>query len=220
MIVRLVGIVSLCCAQSICWAQTESESPAPATAATPATEGAETPAPTGADSGAKADPVVPETMQDAVAAAAKQAEKVQKQVDADPRAQETAAGILKPIYMLAEQLSFPMFHGVAFALMIAGVVGFALQLVLGKLIVLTRMGFSFTEIGSDAMGLAISLVGLVLTTQAAAENSTFTSSPAAVIGATAVGAVAGLLHYWYGTAQELQAVRGRVAAEAKAAKKA
>jgi hypothetical protein len=71
------------------------------------------------------------------------------------------------------------------------------------------MSISLTEILSDTMGLAISLVGLVLTTQAAAQNSTFTTSPAAVLSATGLGAVIGFLFFRWGTAQELAAADGR-----------
>ena len=130
-------------------------------------------------------------------------------VDQSERAQDASAGILRPIYLLAEQMSFPAFHWVAFTLMTAGVVGFALQLVLAKLVVLSKMGFSLKEMLSDALGLAISLFGLVLTTQAAAENSTFTQSPFAVLSATVVGVLAGLLHYRWGQAAEVQALAGR-----------
>ena len=52
-------------------------------------------------------------------------------------------------------------------------------------------------------------MGLVLTTQAAAENSSFTSSAAAVLSATAVGAIAGFVFYLWGQRQELQAIEGR-----------
>ena len=98
--------------------------------------------------------------------------------------------------------------------MVAGVVSFALQLTLGKLMVLARLGFSPAEILSDGLGLAVSLVGLVLTTQAAAENSSFTSSATAVISAAAVGATMGFVFYVWGQRQELQAVEGRKRAAA------
>lgn len=133
-------------------------------------------------------------------------------VNRNPQAQQAKAGILKPIYTLAENLSFPAFHWVAFTLMVAGVVSFAMQLVLGKLFVLMRMGFSITEILSDALGLAVSLIGLVLTTQAATQNSTFTTSAFAVLSATVAGALAGFVFYLWGQKQELQAVEGRRAA--------
>ena len=134
---------------------------------------------------------------------------IAKTVNEDARAQEASAGILKQIYLLAERLEHPAFHWAAFALMVTGVVSFALQLVLGKLFVLAKMSISLTEILSDLLGLAISLVGLVLTTQASAQNSTFTSSPAAVLSATAAGAVLGFLFSRWGTAQELSAADGR-----------
>jgi len=136
-------------------------------------------------------------------------EEIAKQVDKDPRAAQVKAGILDPIYVVAEKLSFPHFHWLAFALMSAGVVSYTLQLLIGKLVVLIRMGFSLKEILSDAVGLAISVVGLVLTTQAAAENSTFTQSSAAVISATVVGAIGGIILYFWGQAQEIQAAAGR-----------
>lgn len=139
--------------------------------------------------------------------------KIADVLDHDARAQKVAAGILQPIYSVAESLSFPAFHWLAFAMMSAGVVSFSLQLVLGKLVALTRMGFSLKEIISDAISLAISVVGLVLTTQAAAENSTFTQSAAAVLSASVAGLIVGFILYRWGQAQELQAVAGRVVAE-------
>lgn len=135
--------------------------------------------------------------------------KIAKTVDQDPNAKAVSAGILQPIYIVAESLAFPAFHWIAFALMSAGVISYALQLVLGKLVVLMKMGFSLKEIASDAVGLAISVVGLVLTTQAAAENSSFTRSPAAVISATVVGAIAGFVLYLWGQSQEIEAAAGR-----------
>jgi ABC-type multidrug transport system fused ATPase/permease subunit len=134
---------------------------------------------------------------------------VSESIDTNPQAQEASAGILKPIYQLAEAFSFPAFHWLAFAVMVAGAVSFALQLTLGKLMVLARLSFSLSEVLSDALGLVVSLVGLVLTTQAAAENSDFTKSAAAVLSATAAGAVTGFVFYLWGQRQELQAVEGR-----------
>jgi len=126
------------------------------------------------------------------------ADAVAEAVDESEQAQEVSAGILRPIYRLAEAFSFPAFHWIAFAVMVAGVVSFALQLTLGKLVVLAKLGFNLAEILSDGLGLAVSLVGLVLTTQAAAENSSFTSSAAAVLSAAAVGAIAGFVFYLWG----------------------
>jgi hypothetical protein len=141
--------------------------------------------------------------------AQEQIDNIADQVDRSQQAQETKAGILKPIYQLAEKFSFPAFHWLAFAGMVTGVVSFSLQLLLGKLVVLTRRGFSLTEILSDALGLVLSLVGLVLTTQAAAENSTFTSSAFSVISAAAVGVLIGFVFYLWGQRHELDAVEGR-----------
>lgn len=132
-----------------------------------------------------------------------------ERVNQSEQAQRVRSGILKPIYSLAETFSFSAFHWAAFAVMVTGVVSFALQLTLGKLVVLSRSGFSPSEILSDALGLAVSLIGLVLTTQAATENSNFTGSAFAVISSTAVGAIAGFLFYVWGQRQELQAVEGR-----------
>lgn len=134
---------------------------------------------------------------------------IAQQVDSDPRAREVSAGILQPIYQLAEAMAHPAFHWIAFAVMATGVVSYALQLVLGKLAVLLRGSLSPKEILSDALGLVISLIGLVLTTQAAAENSTFTTSPAAVLSASAVGVIAGFIFYLWGQRLELEAARGR-----------
>jgi hypothetical protein len=158
---------------------------------------------------------VQEKAQQAVDAARETADAVAEAVDESAQAQEVSAGILKPIYQLAEAFSFPAFHWIAFSVMVTGVVSFALQLTLGKLVVLARFGFSLPEIFSDALGLVVSLIGLVLTTQAAAENSSFTSSSAAVLSATGVGAVAGFVFYLWGQSQELQAVEGRRGTAAK-----
>lgn len=138
-------------------------------------------------------------------------EDLARQVDQSTQAQEITAGILTPIYQVAERLSFPMFHWVAFALMTTGVVSYALQLVLAKLVVLMRMSISPSEILADALGLLISVIGLVLTTQAAVENSSFTRSPASVLSATAVGVMAGFIFYVWGQRQELQAAQARAA---------
>ena len=152
--------------------------------------------------------------------AAETADAVAEAVDRSDQAQEVSAGILTPIYQLAEAFAFPAFYWLAFAVMVTGVVSFALQLTLGKLVVLTRAGFSPSEILSDGLGLLVSLVGLVLTTQAATENSSFTNSAAAVLSATILGAMAGGVFYWWGQKQELQAVAGRTRAAANSHKAA
>jgi hypothetical protein len=175
-----------------------------------APDAASTPAPT------ETAPASPEAA--ALETAKTQVSEIAEKVNEDERAQQVSAGILDQIYQLAERFSFPMYHWVAFALMVSGVISFALQLTLGKLFVLAKMSISPSEILGDIQGLVISLVGLVLTTQAAAENSTFTQSPASVLSATAVGAATGYLFYRWGKAQELAAADGRkVAAKAPAA---
>lgn len=156
-----------------------------------------------------ADEGIKEKTSDAIAESRAKVDEVAEKIDESERAKEVSAGILRPIYLLAEYLSFPAVHWLAFAIMATGVVTFALQLVLGKLVVLAKAGFSFTEILSDMLGLAISVVGLVLTTQAAVENSNFTQSPAAVLSASGVGVVLGFIFYLWGQRQEIQALRGR-----------
>lgn len=174
-------------------------------------ESSETP-----ESGSFSESISAGATEEAIDLARGKLEGIAERLDENPRAQEASAGILKPIYTVAEHLSFPAFHWVAFAIMATGVVSFALQLVLGKLVVLSRMGFSPTEILSDALGLAISVVGLVLTTQAAAENSNFAESPASVVSAAGAGLLAGFVFYLWGQRQELQAVRGRSGKEKRA----
>ncbi|PQO36736.1 hypothetical protein C5Y96_06070 [Blastopirellula marina] len=145
-----------------------------------------------------------------------QLQTIAKDVDNSETAKETSAGILTPIYKVAEALEFPAFHWLAFALMLAGVIGFALQLVIGKLVVMAHLGFSLREILSDVLSFVISLFGLVLTTQAAAQNSTFTQSPFAVLSASLLGLILGIMLYFWGQAQEVEAVKGRTAAAAEA----
>lgn len=158
-------------------------------------------APEGDDVGVKAR----ETLQSAQDTAAAAVDALDKNV----QAQEITGGLLAPIYDLAEAFSFPAFHWIAFCVMATGVVSFALQLTLGKLVVLSRGGWSFSEILSDLVGLVVSVVGLVLTTQAAAQNSTFTQSSTAVLSSAGVGLLFGLIFYVWGQRIELQATRGR-----------
>jgi len=152
---------------------------------------------------------VQDDTQPAAADTLQKIDEVVEQVDQSVQAQEVKTGILAPIYKLAETFSFPAFHWLAFAAMVTGVVSFALQLALGKLVVLSRFSMSPTEILSDTLGLVVSLIGLVLTTQAATENSTFTASSSAVLSATGVGVLLGIVFYIWGQRQELQAVEGR-----------
>lgn len=210
-VVLVFGMGSLVLAQD----QPDSNSPAESSATKNASS---SPGPSTVDRVNEATEQIKESGKKLTAQAEDEVSKIAKSIDQDPRAKDAAAGILQPIYQVAEALAFPAFHWLAFALMAAGVVSYALQLVLGKLVVLTRMGFSVKEIISDAVSLAISVFGLVLTTQAAAENSTFTKSPAAVISATIIGAVVGIILYRWGQAQELEAVTGRSVRPAPAKK--
>jgi len=141
--------------------------------------------------------------------AEKKMDEIAEQVDQSEKAKEYSAGVLQPIYQLAEYMSFSWFHWLAFAIMATGVVNYALQLVLAKLVVLLKSGFSMTEILSDALGLVISLVGITLVTQAATENSAFTNSPFAVLSSAAVGVIAGFIFYLWGQRLEIEAARGR-----------
>ncbi len=202
---------------STCLAQPEVTAPDPVTTteATPAStsetmtpEGTST-APTLTETTEETVEKIKDTTKDAIDLANKKTEEIAKQVDESEQAQEYSAGVLEPIYKMAEFMSFSWFHWLAFTFMVSGVISFALQLVLAKLAVLMHGGFSLSQILTDSQGLIISLVGLILTTQAATENSTFTNSPAAVLSATAVGVVAGFLFYLWGQSEELQALKGR-----------
>lgn len=132
-----------------------------------------------------------------------------KLIEESQQAARLRAGLLAPIYVVADALAFSWFYWIAFALMFAGVVSWALQLILGKLVVASAGGFDMGEIISDSVVLAISVVGLVLTTQAAAQNSNFTTSSVAVLSSAIVGLVAGLILYYWGQRQELEAAKAR-----------
>jgi hypothetical protein len=142
-----------------------------------------------------------------------------KTLDQSETAQDVSAGILQPIYQAAEWIAFPAFYWVAFAIMTAGLISFAGQLVFAKLFLLLSGRLNLQEIAADLLGLAISAVGLILTTQAATENSGFTRSPAMVLSAAAVGALAGLVFYWWGQRQEFDAARGAKSGQAAAESK-
>jgi len=135
-------------------------------------------------------------------------------INASPAAHDISQSILNPIYQGAEWAGqYPAFYWSAFALMTAGVVSFLLQLVLTKFFLLFKMHLNIKEIIMDVVGLLISAAGLVLTTQAAAENSgSFVQSPAAVISALVMGGFMGLVFYIWGQRQEFQSAKGRVAA--------
>lgn len=191
------------------WAQEE----APSATASEVTEEASETAEEVAEEASETADAAKDALEESVKQASQKVEEISKQVDSSEQAKEISAGILQPIYMLAEHMAFPTFHWVAFTLMATGVVSFALQLVLGKLAVLAKFGFSLSEILADVLGLLISLIGLVLTTQAAAENSTFTTSAFAVLSATAVGVIAGFVFYRWGQRHELDALKGRQVAQ-------
>jgi drug/metabolite transporter (DMT)-like permease len=130
-------------------------------------------------------------------------------LDQNRTVQDVSTSILNPIYVAAESIAFPAFHWIAFALMAAGVVSYAFQLVFGKLVVLTKGSINIREIISDSVGLLISGIGLILTTQAATENSTFPESPSGVLSAAAVGVVLGFILYRWNQAEEVDAAHGR-----------
>ncbi len=138
-----------------------------------------------------------------------------KTLDQSETAQEVSAGILQPIYEAAELIAFPAFYWVAFALMVAGVVSFAGQLVFAKLFLLFRAQLNIREVISDSAGLLISLIGLVLTTQAATQNSTFAASPTSVLSAAGVGVLVGIILLIWGQRLEFDAARGVRAARKK-----
>ena len=139
------------------------------------------------------------------------AQEIGRTLNESETVKELSTGVLDPIYQLAEYMAIPTFYWVAFAIMVAGLVSFAFQLVLGKFFLLFKGSLNIKEILSDFLGLVISLVGLVLTTQAATQNSTFPESPTAVLSATVVGAILGLVFYWWGQKQEFRAARRHVA---------
>jgi hypothetical protein len=148
-----------------------------------------------------------EMTQQAVQQTKAKAEELARELERNEKAQAARDGILGWIYRLAELMAFPAFHWLAFMLMIAGVVSWSGQVIIAKLVVgASSASFDYRETISDSIVLAISLIGLVLTTQAAA-SSGFTSSTVAVLSATAVGAVLGLILYWWGQALELEAAK-------------
>jgi heme/copper-type cytochrome/quinol oxidase subunit 3 len=148
-----------------------------------------------------------EMTQQAAQQAQAKAEEFAREMEKNKKAQDARDGILGWIYMLAELMAFKAFHWLAFMLMIAGVVSWSGQVIIAKLVVgASSSTFDYRETISDSVVLAISLIGLVLTTQAAA-SSGFTASTVAVLSATAVGAVLGLVLYWWGQALELEAAK-------------
>ncbi len=136
-----------------------------------------------------------------------QLDEITEQLDNNPAAQKARESLIGWIYRAAEYLSFPAFYWVAFASMIAGLVSYGLQLVLGKLVMLIQFHFSLTEILSDGLGFVISALGLILTTRAAADHSEFISSPAQVLSAAVAGLLIGFVFYIRGQTQEYREAR-------------
>ena len=174
---------------------------------------AETGEPAAASSGDEKKPTLTDTTKVVEEVVEAKVDELAEKIDQNESAKKASEGLLGPIYKLAESLNFSSFHWLAFGLMSAGVVSFALQLVLGKLVVLFKGSINLREIISDAIGFVISTIGLVLTTQAAAENSTFTHSPAAVLSSAASGVVLGFMLYRWGQMQEVNAVAGQRAVQ-------
>ena len=199
----LMAVVCLIPAAGLCQEET---TPTPAATEQVPTESTESDTTPGSD---EKKPDVAEKAKELGAEVEAKVDELAEKIDQNESAKEAAEGVLGPIYKLAESLNFSSFHWLAFGLMSAGVVSFALQLVLGKLVVLFKGSINLREIVSDAIGFVISTVGLVLTTQAAAENSTFTHSPAAVLSSAACGVVLGFMLYRWGQMQEVNAVTGQ-----------
>jgi uncharacterized membrane protein len=146
-------------------------------------------------------------MNEVAATTVKSVGETAQMIENSEQAKQATANLLSWIYQLAELLSFDGFYWLAFALMVAGVVSWSGQVVLAKLVVGTTGNFDIKETISDIVVLAISLFGLVLTTQAAVENSTFTQSTVAVLSSAGVGVVLGVILYFWGQALELESVR-------------
>jgi hypothetical protein len=210
----LMAVVCLIPAAGVCQ---EEATPAPAATEQVPSAAETTPTETGesdaASSGDEKKPTLTDTTKVVEEAVEAKVDELAEKIDQNESAKKASEGLLGPIYKLAESLNFSSFHWLAFGLMSAGVVSFALQLVLGKLVVLFKGSINLREIISDAIGFVISTIGLVLTTQAAAENSTFTHSPAAVLSSAACGVVLGFMLYRWGQMQEVNAVAGQRAVQ-------
>ena len=129
-------------------------------------------------------------------------------VDSSEQAQNATNNILTSIKTFGSAVTkIPGFYWISFAMMAAGFVSFLGQLVLGKLIMLTQLHFSMTEILSDLLGLLVSSFGLVLLTQAATSDGQFIDKPSLVLSASIVGAFFGLIFYFRGQTQELREAR-------------
>ena len=145
------------------------------------------------------------------------ANEIGQTLDQSEAVAEVSNSILDPIYQAAETAGqYPAFYWCAFTLMAAGVVSFLLQIVLTKFFLLFKMHLNLKEIIMDVVGLLISATGLVLTTQAASENSaSFVQSPSAVLSAIILGAILGIVFYIWGQRQEFQAAEGYSSSRSK-----
>lgn len=141
------------------------------------------------------------------------AQEIGATLDESQTVHDVSQSILNPIYQAAETLGqYPVFYWCAFTLMVAGAVSFFLQLVLTKFFLLFKAHLNIKEILMDFAGLFVSVIGIVLTTQAASENAaSFVNSPSAVLSAVGLGGIMGLMFYIWGQRQEFQAARGYAA---------
>ncbi len=134
---------------------------------------------------------------------------VARTLDRNETVQEASRGLLDPIYDFSLSTTSPEFYWAGFALTSAGIISYSLQLVLSKLLLLFRGSINLREIVSDAVGLAISAIGLILVTQAAIDHESFADSPSSVLSAASVGIVAGLILYRWNHREESDALHGR-----------
>lgn len=137
-----------------------------------------------------------------------QLRKLARSADTLPAVQNTYTSIILLIDFLGEFASFPAFPGTVFVLMVAGIVNYAFQLTLTKLVVLMKGGFNLREIAADMTGLLTSLGGLILTAQSPLFADNFLRSPSMVVAMTGSGVALGLLLYRWAQKQEVHATQG------------
>jgi hypothetical protein len=132
-----------------------------------------------------------------------------RQFDDIPIVRNTSEKILSLTTQLDEFLQIPMFHQIVYSLGIAGAVSFTFQLLLTKLLVLLKGGFSIREIISDLTGLVFSLSVVVLTLRGGGRGIEFARHPGMLVGLTILGILFGLVHYRWAQQQEILAARGQ-----------
>jgi len=130
-------------------------------------------------------------------------------LDQNQRIRNASTRLLQPIYDASKFTTSQRFYWIAFALTSAGVISYSLQLVLSKLLLLTKGSINLREILSDGVGFAVSAIGLILVTQAATDHESFADSPTSVLSAASVGILAGLILYRWNQREEVNALRGR-----------